>query len=118
MILVATGAVSDERRQALETVAEVVDAGDERIDVSLAVRTLASLVGPTVLCEGGPVLNGFLAEADLIDEWCLTLAPTIVAGESKRAAIGPLTTPRPLRLDRAWHHEGELLLRYVRDRST
>ena len=32
-------------------------------------------------------------EADLVDEWCVTVAPMIVAGDSKRIVSGPPISP-------------------------
>jgi riboflavin biosynthesis pyrimidine reductase len=118
LVLVASGAVPPERRRALDEVAEVVVCGTDRVDLGAAVDALAERVGPVVLCEGGPVLNGLLAERDRIDEWCVTVAPMVVGGESRRAAVGPnLEAPRSMDLSRAWLHGSELLLRYVRSRG-
>ena len=44
----------------------------------------------TVLCEGGPALNGGLAAAGLVDELCLTVAPLLAAGDAKRLVDGPV----------------------------
>jgi riboflavin biosynthesis pyrimidine reductase len=42
-----------------------------------------------VLAEGGPSLNAQLAAADLVDELCLTIAPRLVGGDSRRILSGP-----------------------------
>jgi riboflavin biosynthesis pyrimidine reductase len=117
LVLVAAGAVTADRRRALEDVAEVIETGNDRVDLPTAMTLLAERAGPRVTCEGGPVLNGLLAAHDLIDEWCLTLAPTLVAGGSARPAVGPsLDAALPVELRRVWRHGDELLLRYVRTR--
>jgi riboflavin biosynthesis pyrimidine reductase len=118
LVLVARDAISPRRRADLERVSEVVETGGARVDLSSAMARLVERVGPMVLCEGGPILNGLLTAADLVDEWCLTLAPLLVGGDAARAAQGPpLDAPRSMRLARVWHHQSQLLLRYVRDRA-
>ena len=106
-----------DRRAALAEVAEVVLAGDTAVDLALALDELGSRGARVVLCEGGPTLNGQLIEADLVDEWCLTVAPVLAGGDAKRASVGGLAAapPHPLALDRVLvADDGDLLLRYVR----
>ena len=50
--------------------------------------TLAGLGLPRVLTEGGPSLLGALISAGLLDELCLTIAPTLVGGSAKRITDG------------------------------
>ncbi|MDE3086607.1 MAG: pyrimidine reductase family protein [Acidobacteriota bacterium] len=79
-------------------VAELVEAGEERVDPG---RVLAHLQGQgrgSVLLEGGPGLNADFVAAGLLDELCLTLAPRLVAGSGPRVLAGP-ELPRPLDLD-------------------
>jgi riboflavin biosynthesis pyrimidine reductase len=69
-----------------------------------------------VLCEGGPTLNGQLVAADLVDEWCASIAPLLVAGASSRPAAGG---PAPdgalaMRLDRLLVEDDLVFARYVR----
>ena len=42
-----------------------------------------------VLTEGGPMLLGSFVERGLLDELCLTIAPTLVGGQAGRIATGP-----------------------------
>ena len=116
IVLVADG-LPPPRRDELEAVADVLVAGGDRVDVRRAVQLLGEVVGArVVLAEGGATLNGLLLGADLVDEWCVTISPQLVAGDARRAAVGaPTEVPRRLRLVRAFEHDGELLLRYVRD---
>lgn len=118
IVLAAAGAIEPSRRAALVEVADVVETGDEQVDLGAALAQLGGLPGvDRVLCEGGAVLNGLLAAADLIDEWCLTIGPLLVGGDASRAVSGPpLDGPLPLRLDRLWLADDELLLRYLRVR--
>jgi riboflavin biosynthesis pyrimidine reductase len=55
--------------------AEVITAGDDRLDLGAALAALAARGLHRVLCEGGPTLLGDLLLADLVDEFCLTVSP-------------------------------------------
>lgn len=68
----------------------------------------------SVLCEGGPTLNGALLADGVLDELFLTVAPSLAGGtEALRALSGEDLDP-PVVLELLWvlHHEHELLLRY------
>lgn len=68
-----------------------------------------------VLLEGGPTLTGQFVAAGLVDEMCLTVSPQLVAGDSKRVAVGAeASPPLGMRLDRAHMGEHSLFLRYLR----
>jgi riboflavin-specific deaminase-like protein len=62
---------------------EYVRAGqDGRLDLPAAMRELSERFGVrTLLCEGGPHLNGELLQAGLVDELFLSLAPKLTGGE-------------------------------------
>jgi riboflavin biosynthesis pyrimidine reductase len=116
-IVVTCAACPADRRDALAGVAEVVVAGDDDVDLAGALGALADRSAGVVLCEGGPSLNADLIAADLVDEWCLTLAPVLAAGESARAASGPTPpSPRALRLAHLLEADGLLFARYLRER--
>lgn len=119
-VVLVAGGVPEDRRAALDEVADVLVVGDERVDLDRAMRQLHDVVGARmVLAEGGGTLNGLLIEADLVDEWCLTLAPMVVGGDAVRSAHSPGGgAAYPMSLVRAFEHEGELMLRYVRDRTS
>ena len=94
-------------------VADVMVAGESRVDLALAVARLGERGFGHVLAEGGPSLNGALAGAGVLDELCLTLAPHLVAGESKRILTGPPLAPAPaLTLRSLCEEDGYLFLRY------
>ncbi|OHT87989.1 pyrimidine reductase family protein [Mycobacteroides saopaulense] len=63
----------------------VADAGG-KIDLPAALATLHGRGLSRVLCEGGPSLLGALLSAQLVDELCLTTAPTTVGGDGSRIA--------------------------------
>jgi riboflavin biosynthesis pyrimidine reductase len=114
-VVTATGA-DPERLAALAAVsAEVIVAGDGRVDVRRALHELGARGAAVVLCEGGPSLNGQLIADDLVDELCLTVAPVLASGDSPRIAHGPeRNPPQPLPLATILEQDGVLCLRYVR----
>jgi riboflavin biosynthesis pyrimidine reductase len=94
-------------------VADVVVAGESRVDLLLALELLGERGFRHVLAEGGPSLNGALAGAGVLDELCLTVAPVLVSGDAKRIVAGPrLGPPAQLALRSACEEDGYLFLRY------
>lgn len=115
--LVFTGAAADPvRLEALAPVAELVRGAGDLLDLAMVLEELASRGAEVVLCEGGPSLNGQLVATGLVDEWCTTVSPMLVAGPSARSAHGHADVPTlGLRLDRVMaDDEGYLFLRYLR----
>jgi riboflavin-specific deaminase-like protein len=117
-IVVTCATAPDDRRAAIETVADVVVAGDSTVDLSRALDVLAERGLTRVLCEGGPRLFGDVAAAGLLDELCLTLAPLVAGGDAGRITKGmPGTAATHLRVAHVLEAEGSLFLRYdVADR--
>jgi riboflavin biosynthesis pyrimidine reductase len=115
--LILTGAGADPAAIAsLDTVAEVIEVGEDGVDLNAAVRELGRRGASTVLAEGGPRLNGQLVAAGLVDEWNLTLSPHLLAGNSSRAAFGQLDEgpPQGMALKRVWADDDFLFCRWVR----
>ena len=111
-IVVTVSAAPADLRARAATVADVVIAGEARVDLARAVAALGERGAVTVLAEGGPSLNGQLAAAGLLDEVCLTVAPTLVGGDSRRILSGtapPL--PLGLTLRSVCEEDGYLFLR-------
>jgi riboflavin-specific deaminase-like protein len=114
LVITVDGAPA-ERLAATREVAQVVVAGSAHVDLGSALDQLHALGARTVLVEGGPTLNGQLVAADLVDEVCLTLSPSLVGGASHRLAVGEGEGGfTPLRLDRVLADGDHLFLRYVR----
>jgi riboflavin biosynthesis pyrimidine reductase len=113
-IVVTSERAPADRRRALAEVAEVIVAGTDRVDLRAALAELAARGMPSALSEGGPGLYGALAEADLVDEACLTLSPVIVAGDAPRIASSAREVARRMRLVHAIAGERMLFLRYAR----
>ena len=95
--------------------AEVIEAGrGDHIDAPAAVAALRGRGLTRILCEGGPHLFGALLAADVVGELCVTVSPTLEAGEAPRIAAGELPEPRGLRLAGVLRSDDTLLLRYAR----
>lgn len=103
------------RKEMAEAGADVVVAGDERVDVGLALAALGDRGLLRVNCEGGPTLFADLVAAGLVDQLCLTVSPLLAGAGSPRIASGlPSSTPTGLLLASVIADEGFLMLRYRR----
>lgn len=102
------------RSGAFEAVADVIVGGRERVEPERLVAGLAERGLDRIHCEGGPHLFGDLIAAGVLDELCLTLAPTLAAGSAPRISAGAASVPRDMRLAHALRSGDTLLLRYVR----
>ncbi|MFJ3926747.1 pyrimidine reductase family protein [Streptomyces sp. NPDC090022] len=90
--LVVTGAAAppDRLAAAADAGAEVVIAGEGAgVEPGRAVRALAERGLRRQLTEGGPRLLGQFVAAGVLDELCLTVSPTLTAGDAQRIAGGP-----------------------------
>ncbi|MFF8863082.1 pyrimidine reductase family protein [Streptomyces sp. NPDC015139] len=116
--LVLTGAAAaPERVAAAEKAgARVVVAGEGMgVEPARAVRALAELGHTRLLTEGGPRLLGQLIAAEVLDELCLTVSPTLTAGDAQRIAGGPsVAVPRRFGLLSLLEEDGFLFGRYRR----
>lgn len=94
--------------------AEVIDCGDSSVDPALTVSELAARGLTQLLCEGGPHLLGALVAADLVDELCLTVSPTLAGPGSVRIVSGPPSSPRRLTPAHVLTDGTHLFLRHTR----
>lgn len=90
-------------------------AGDDSVDVTVALALLRAQGMDRILCEGGPTLLDELVDADAVDEICVTLAPKLAGSQP----VGPrgtsrLSVPAALRLEHALAYEDYLFLKYRR----
>jgi riboflavin biosynthesis pyrimidine reductase len=97
-LVLTTEAACAQHAPRFEGRAELVIAGGDSVDLARAMAALAARGVQTLLVEGGPSLNGQFVAAGLVDEWCQSMAPLLVAGDSARVAHGP-EGPQPERLD-------------------
>ena len=96
--------------------AEVIVAGEDEVDLTVAIRALADRGMRRIDCEGGPHLFGALLAAGVVDELRLTVSPLLVSGGASRIAAGTPLDPVNLELASVLAEDGVLLLRYlVRD---
>jgi len=114
-IVLTTSAAAPADRAAAAEVAEVIVAGDDGVDLALALAALGGRGYDNVLAEGGPGIAGQLAGAGLLDEVCLTVSPMLVAGGAGRILGGVALDPSSgLELANVLTAEGYLFLRYLR----
>jgi riboflavin-specific deaminase-like protein len=115
-IVITTDDAPAEAVAAIAPVADVIRTGPGPVDLRVAFAALRDQGARTVLCEGGPSLNGGLLAADLVDEWCQTITPLLVGGDSARGSHGPPPgVATRLKLSRVIEDEDFLLLRYARE---
>jgi riboflavin biosynthesis pyrimidine reductase len=105
-IVVSTAGASGDR---FSQVADVIEA-----DLPAALEQLRARGLTRILCEGGPSLFGSLLAADAVDELCLTVSPSLEAGDAPRISHGYVPSARGMRLAHVLRSGDTLLLRYVR----
>ncbi|MFC8457906.1 dihydrofolate reductase family protein, partial [Streptomyces sp. NPDC057242] len=96
--------------------AEVLFAGDgARVDPARALAALTERGLRRQLTEGGPRLLGQFVAAGVLDELCLTISPTMTAGDAQRIAGGPpVAVPTRFRVASVLERDGFLFTRYLR----
>src|SRR5271155_3177131 len=91
-LVLTCGAATNQTRRGLAGLADVVDCSVDdpaRVDEAAVLATLADRGLYRVLTEGGPTLFGSFVEREMLDELCLTIAPSLVGGQGGRIAAGP-----------------------------
>ncbi len=112
-------AVADRTRRELAGLADVVECSTDdpaRVDEAAVLAALADRGLYGVLTEGGPTLLSSFVERNMLDELCLTIAPSLVGGLAGRIAAGPgqvLTRMRCAHI--LTDDDGYLYTRYVKD---
>ena len=115
-ILVTSAQAAAQRNLTGDRPGKVLVAGDDSVDVILAVALLRAQGMHRILCEGGPTLLDELVDADAVTEICVTLAPKLAAHQpvGSRAALSPLALPISMRLEHALVYDDYVFLRYRR----
>ncbi|MGE2836141.1 pyrimidine reductase family protein [Mycobacterium sp. SMC-4] len=103
------GLTPDDRR-------DILVAGDDTVDVTVAVAEFRRRGLERILCEGGPTLLDAMAAADVIDELCVTLSPTMAGVQDIGHGSEALEHPRPMTLQHVLSHADYLYLKYTRQR--
>ncbi len=122
-VVVITHEASDPvRRARVSDVAEVLLAGEDDVDLAVAVDRLRATGLARIHAEGGPHLLADLVAADLLDELLLSVTPVLAGGsydsgtQILRILAGdPLPgAPRALTLHHLLEEDGALFLSYRR----
>jgi len=116
-VVVTHGQAPQAAAEDLGEVAEVMRTGDDTIDLAAALVELGGLGLRRILCEGGPSLNGALLAEDLVDEVFLTISPIAAGGAASRIIRSEVSAAaRRFTVSSLYEHDGELLVRYRRER--
>ena len=129
-LILTLASAPQERRGVLSEVADVVNVGDESLDVERIIAELSARGFKNIRSEGGPTLLGSFAAANRVDELNLTVSPLLVGGSAGRIAKGsrasgaegdpagsaanPADVARTMELTRILKADSMLFLRYVR----
>jgi len=118
-IVITTASAPADRKAAVARHARILEAGQHRVDLVMAIAELRRLGYAGILTEGGPTLLGHIADAGLLDELCLTTSPILAEGSASRIVTSPATategTTTRLSLRHVLADESFLLSRYVRE---
>ena len=119
-IVITSSSSDDARRAQVAEVADVIVAGDDRVDLHRAVAALNERGLHRIHAEGGPSLLADLAARGLLDELLITLSPVLAGGSYADGSSVPRIldgaaipeSPRPLRLHHVLEDDGTLFLSY------
>ena len=113
--VILTGrAAEPEAVERLEPVAEVVRLASPRPLPAEILAELGRRGAGVVLSEGGPSFNAQLADAGVVDELCLSIAPLLAGGTSPRIVHGSQrTAPLGMSIDHLLEASDTLFVRYL-----
>ena len=115
-VVVTTAQAPAEPLAALRDKADILQAGEARVDPERAVKLLQEKYGVRrLLLEGGPRLNYDFLRAGLIDEIFWTVAPKLIGRDKDKTMVEGRDVFHPMpnaRLVTAFLHEDEFFLRY------
>jgi riboflavin biosynthesis pyrimidine reductase len=117
IVVTTTDAPSDRVEELRAAGVEVITYGEIEIDWPAVLDDFGARGWRRILCEGGPTLHGDLVTQDLVDEVCLTIAPTLTSGDAPRIAHSRLPVAHGMTLGHAVPVGDVLLTRWVRDRT-
>ncbi len=118
-LVITCAAAPGDRLMAAQQVADVVLAGDAKVEPTRMVRELEARGHRRLLCEGGPTLLAQLAAAGVLDEWCVTTSATVVGGVSPRILNGAdVDPPSRLRLTQLLIDDDDMLYARYQKRTT
>lgn len=112
-IVITTRSSDPALRDAIAEHADIEFAGEDTVDLTLAVRVLADRGLTRIHCEGGPHLLTQMMDLDLIDELYCAVTPRLLGSTDARHLVPGLTTaPRRLTLRTAYTSAGTVFLRF------
>lgn len=112
--LVVTCANADASRlAALRRHHDVIVVGESTVDLHQAVIELHRMGLTRILCEGGPSLLGDLVAQALINDLCLSLAPSVGGGTHAGLFGAAPFAQRRLRVQHVIESDGFLMTRYA-----
>jgi riboflavin biosynthesis pyrimidine reductase len=113
-IVITREAARPELRTAAAKAADVIVAGQDKVDLAAAVAALADRGLCRVNCEGGPHLLSQVAAAGLLDELTLTVSPILAGPGAGRIVAGAaFASASPLTLAQVLAEDGYLFCRYL-----
>ena len=119
-ILATVDSAPQERIATLEASAEIWRVGSARVDLPELLQRLERRGVKRLLCEGGGELNWQLAQADLIDELNVTIAPRLLGGREAptllEGAGWSMASQRRLRLVDLRREQDEIYCCYAVER--
>ena len=117
IVITTTDAPADRLETLRGAGVEVMACGEIEVDWKAVFDDFDAKGWRHLLCEGGPTLHGDLMTLDLVDEVCLTVAPTLTSGDAPRIAHSRHPVDHGMRLGHAVPVGDVLLTRWVRDRA-
>jgi riboflavin biosynthesis pyrimidine reductase len=112
-IVITREKAGPELRAAAAKTADVIVAGQDKVDLAAALDALADRGLSRVNCEGGPHLLSQVAAAGLLDELTLTLSPTLAGPGAGRIVAGPAFAADRMTLTQVLAEDGYLFCRYL-----
>jgi riboflavin biosynthesis pyrimidine reductase len=113
-IVVTCASAEPDRLARAREVADVIVAGDDRVEPGMALTALAERGHQLVLTEGGPTWLGELVAGGHLDELCLTISP-LMGGDPLPVSVAPPGAPVVgMTLQHVLRDGDTLFLRYER----
>jgi len=98
---------------------EIIQAGENKVDVKILTKILGSRKIKSILLEGGGTINWEFIKNNLVDEFFITLTPFILGGKNAISLVQGegfenISESSNLRLKRIRRQENELVLNYTK----
>ncbi|MGI9085342.1 MAG: dihydrofolate reductase family protein [Aeromicrobium sp.] len=117
VVITTTDAPAGRISQLRDAGVDILAFGEMEVDWAALLDEFTARGWHRVLCEGGPTLHGDLVTRDLVDEVCLTIAPTMTSGDAPRIAHSRHPVIHDMRLGHSVAVGDVLLTRWVRNRT-